>query len=128
MSGESAGLLYLLLPVVLLIWLVSRGRRQQREVSAVQNRLTSGTQVMMSSGVYGEVVSVGDDGVVVVEIAPGVQTRWSRRAVAQVMDEPSMTGSGDEAISDQIAAEPVSDPPADPPGHPGGDDSRDSPR
>ena len=42
---------------------------------------------MMTSGIFGDIVSVADD-TVVVEVAPGVSTTWVRQAVARVLPPP----------------------------------------
>ena len=77
-------LIILAVPLVLLWLMVSRGRKQQRELMALQDSVTPGTRVMTTSGLYAEVVEI-DGEAVVLEIAPGVHTRWTRRAIAQVV-------------------------------------------
>ncbi|GLY17352.1 preprotein translocase subunit YajC [Kineosporia rhizophila] len=85
-------LIILAVPLVLLWLMVSRGRKQQRELMALQDSVTPGTRVMTTSGLYAEVVEI-DGEAVVLEIAPGVHTRWTRRAIAQVVtvtaDDPA---------------------------------------
>ncbi len=80
-------LIILALPLVLLWLMVSRGRKQQRELLAQQDSVTPGTRVMTTSGLYAEVVEV-DGEAVVLEIAPGVRTRWTKRAIGQVVPTP----------------------------------------
>lgn len=89
--GEWGGLIYLILPILLLLLIISRGRKQQRDLVAVQDRVAVGAAVMMASGVFGKVVSIGDDDVIEIELAPGVRTRWTRRAVARVIDHDVAT-------------------------------------
>ena len=81
-----AGFLFLLLPLFLLYLVFSRTRRQQRVFAEVQAGIRPGLRVMTTSGVHATVISIEDGGIVVLEIAPGVHTRWARAAVAEVFD------------------------------------------
>ncbi|MBF5083707.1 preprotein translocase subunit YajC [Quadrisphaera sp. INWT6] len=72
--------LILLLPVLLLLWLVLRGRKQQRAVSDMQSTLAVGQRVMTTSGLYARIVEVGDT-TIDLEVADGVRTTWARAAV-----------------------------------------------
>ncbi|MGQ7297686.1 preprotein translocase subunit YajC [Quadrisphaera sp. KR29] len=85
----------LLIPIALLLWLVLRGRKQQRAVSDLQASLAVGQRVMTASGLYGTVVEVGDT-TVDLEPAPGVRMTWARAAVARVV-EPTTAVAGDGA-------------------------------
>jgi preprotein translocase subunit YajC len=40
---------------------------------------------MTTSGMYGTLVELTDDGVAVLETAPGQHTRWDRRAIAKIV-------------------------------------------
>jgi preprotein translocase subunit YajC len=77
-------LIILAIPLVLLWLMVSRGRKQQRELLAQQDSVTVGTHVMTTSGLFAEVVEVEADAVVL-EIAPGLRTRWTKRAIGQIV-------------------------------------------
>lgn len=84
---QYSGLIFLALPL-LLIWMVfSRTRRQQRVLAAAQASIRPGLWVMTTSGLHGQVVSAGDEPTVLLEIAPGVHTRWARQAIAEVFEE-----------------------------------------
>ena len=56
------------------------------------------SQVITSTGLYGTVAAIEDDAVLL-EIAPGVTTRWARAAIARVIETPEALGLGnaDEA-------------------------------
>jgi preprotein translocase subunit YajC len=62
--------------------------RPQRRRQAAQNQLIEGVEVgdeiVTAGGLYGHVVGVGDDELLV-EIAPGTNVRIARRAVAGVV-------------------------------------------
>ncbi|MCI2238985.1 preprotein translocase subunit YajC [Kineococcus sp. TRM81007] len=83
-GGGGSQLIFLLLMVALLVFMFSRTRKQQRAQVEMQNSVGPGAEVMTTSGTYGTVVDVDGD-TVVLEIAPGVRTRWARRAVARVV-------------------------------------------
>jgi preprotein translocase subunit YajC len=62
----------------------------QRRRAAAHDRLVSalavGDEIMTAGGLYGTVTRIGDDDVTV-EIAPGVEVRIARRAVAAVVED-----------------------------------------
>ena len=77
-------ILILLLPLLLLFWIMSRGRKQQRTLAELQSSLTPGQRVVTTAGLHATVVEVGDT-TVVLEPAPGVRTTWARQAVARTV-------------------------------------------
>ncbi|MET0767307.1 MAG: preprotein translocase subunit YajC [Aeromicrobium sp.] len=83
-----------ILPLVLLalafILLVVRpARARRREFEGLQKQLTIGQQVMLASGIYGELVTV-DDETIGLRIAPETVVTVNRHAVSRVV--PSTTG------------------------------------
>jgi preprotein translocase subunit YajC len=84
---QNAGLIFLALPLLLIYLVFSRTKRQQRILAAAQASVRPGLRVMTTSGLHATVVSADDDDIVVLEIAPGVSTRWARQAIAQVFDD-----------------------------------------
>jgi preprotein translocase subunit YajC len=92
------GLLYLALPLLLLYMIVVRSRRQQRTIATTQASIRPGSRVMTTSGIHATVVSIEDDlDIVVLEIAPGVHTRWARPAIGQIFDD-------DQSFDDEQSA------------------------
>ncbi|NAZ87378.1 preprotein translocase subunit YajC [Kineococcus sp. T90] len=79
--------------IALLVFMFSRTRKQQRAQAEMQGSVGPGAEVMTTSGTYGTVVAVDGD-VVTLEIAPGVRTRWARRAVARVVT-PALSAPGE---------------------------------
>ena len=77
-----------LVAILALFWfmVVRPQQRRQKEVVRLQNSIQVGQRVMMSSGIYGTVVSLVDDRARL-EIAPGTQIDIARAAIAKV-DEP----------------------------------------
>jgi preprotein translocase subunit YajC len=113
---NSGQLLFLAVIAVFLVWTLSRGRRQQRATQLTQSRIHPGSEVMMTSGLYGTVVGVDDDGTVRLETSPGTVSRWDRRAVARIITvaEPAEPGAPAEP-ADLPSADTAE--PADPPAH-----------
>jgi preprotein translocase subunit YajC len=88
-SSGGGGALGILLPLALMFgifyFLIIRpGRNRQRQAIQVQSSLTPGVEVMTTAGLFARVSSVEDD-VVVLEVAPGVQSRYSKQAILRVI-------------------------------------------
>jgi len=79
-SGNAASLLILLLPLLLLAALVLSQRRRARAMQEFQASVSVGDEVLMTSGLYGRIVSA-DERIVELEVASGVVMRFDRRAV-----------------------------------------------
>jgi preprotein translocase subunit YajC len=82
----------LAIALVVLVVLPARQRKaMQAKSQALQDSLTVGTPVMMTSGLYGTVAGLGE-GTVDVEIAPGVVTTFVRAAVLEVRQPAAADG------------------------------------
>jgi preprotein translocase subunit YajC len=88
-----------LVAILALFWfmVVRPQRRRQQEVVRLQESIQVGQRVMMSSGIFGTVVSLADDRARL-EIAPGTQIDIARAAIAKV-DEP-LSEPGPDARDD----------------------------
>ena len=65
-------------------------RNRQRQAAQMQNQVMPGQRVRTTAGMYATVVSVeGDD--VVLEVAPGVNVRYMRRAIMGVVPDGTET-------------------------------------
>jgi preprotein translocase subunit YajC len=78
-----------LLPLILIVlaffFLVLRpARARQQEFLKVQSELVPGARVMIASGIFGEIVSVGDE-TIELRIAADTVVTVKRQAVAQVI-------------------------------------------
>lgn len=93
-----------LILIVLAFWfLVLRpARNRQKDFMATQQALTPGTQVMLASGIYGELVTVGDD-TVQIRVAPEVVVTAARQAVSKII-----VSDADSAVEER-----TDEPPAD---------------
>jgi len=74
-------------------------RNRQRQAAQMQNEVMPGQRVRTTAGMYATVVSIeGDD--VVLEVAPGVNVRYMRRAIMNVVPDGTETftpGDGESA-------------------------------
>lgn len=91
-------LILLALPLVLLVFMFTAQRKRQRAFAQLQDRLSPGQEVVTTSGLFGRLVRL-DDAVAVLEIGPGQQVRWDRRAIASVVS-PSAGSSSPTAESE----------------------------
>ncbi|MFC4533448.1 preprotein translocase subunit YajC [Sphaerisporangium dianthi] len=74
----------ILLVVVFYFLLIRPQRKRQQEQAQMQNNVTPGTRVMTTTGLFATVIAVEDDDVVL-EIAPGVETRWVKASIGRVL-------------------------------------------
>ncbi|MFL6055912.1 MAG: preprotein translocase subunit YajC [Actinoallomurus sp.] len=95
-SNPLMSLLPLILIVVVFYFLLIRPqRRRQQQQSQLQSQLVPGQRVMTTAGMLATVAAVEDDALVL-EIAPGVEARFVKQAVSQVLDDPSDEEEDDE--------------------------------
>ena len=74
----------LILFMIGLVFFSSRQRKkQENQQKSLQNALSVGDVVVMTSGISGTIVDVDDERTVDVEIAPDVVTTWLRAAVRE---------------------------------------------
>jgi preprotein translocase subunit YajC len=98
--AELVPLLFIAIAVVFLLVLPMRQRnRALQRAQQLQASLVPGTEVMTTSGLFGTVVSVGDD-TVDLEVSPGVTVRWAKAAIAEIKTaaaaEPGATAADAE--------------------------------
>src|ERR1700710_2805319 len=84
-GGSLSGLIVPLVLVGVLVLLFVSQRRRSRAAQQVQQQLRPGMNVMTTAGLFAEVQAVEDDQVHL-EIAPSIVCRFSRAAVARVLD------------------------------------------
>ena len=100
-SGGSTFILFILLALGALWLIVIRPqRRKQKLQQSVQSDLAAGDEVLTAGGVYGKVTQIGDDEVRV-EIAPNVEIRVARRAIAAQLTEHALTAEPDDASDER---------------------------
>jgi preprotein translocase subunit YajC len=117
-SSGSGSLVFLLIIVVLfgLLYFVTirPQRNRQRAAMQTQREVGPGARVRTTAGMYATVVAVdGDD--VILEIAPGVEVRYLRRAILEVVGggvepEPAEYEAPDaETPAGEAGTEPAAD-------------------
>ncbi|GAC68834.1 preprotein translocase subunit YajC [Gordonia soli] len=75
---------------------IRKQKKRVAEQQQMQNSVTTGARVQLTSGLYGTVIDAAADDFVDVEIATGVVTRWNRLAIMKVVptDEAGATYVG----------------------------------
>ncbi|UBU09904.1 preprotein translocase subunit YajC [Nonomuraea gerenzanensis] len=100
--GQLGSILPLILLVVVFYFLLIRPqRKRQQEAIQMQNSLTPGSRVMTTTGLFATVVAVDNEDVVL-EVAPGIETRWVKAAIGRVVAPGDAPVSDDESAADQV--------------------------
>jgi preprotein translocase subunit YajC len=103
-SGFNPTTLILILVVVVAFYMlmIRPQRRRQQQAQQRQSSVQPGARVRTTAGMYATVVDVdGDD--VILEVAPGVEVRYMKRAVMDVVSP----GDEDEAPADETGTEDI---------------------
>ena len=106
-----AGLLFpLLLLVVMYVFLIMPQRKKQKAAGDLLGSLAPGDEVMTTGGIYGGVTEIdGDD--LYLEIAPDIEVKVSKRAIATRVYAAGDPKAGASAGSSKSAAsEPEPEP------------------
>ena len=116
-SKSSSGSLNILLIIVVLFGvlyfvMIRPQRNRQRKAQQQANAVAPGTRVRTTAGMYATVVAVdGDD--VILEVAPGVEVRYVKRAIMQVLPGEEPAAEAGYAADDDESGAHVDAPPAD---------------
>ncbi len=103
-GGFNPSTLILILIVVVAFYflMIRPQQRRKQQAQQQQNTVSPGARVRTTAGMYATVVAVdGDD--VVLEIAPGVEARYMRRAIMDVVS------AGDEPAEEDVAEDVAPD-------------------
>lgn len=84
-GNETSSLLLLALPLVLIGFMFWSQRRRQRQAQDLQSSIAVGDEVCTTSGLFGRVIALTET-VATLEVAPGTQVRFDRRALAMKVD------------------------------------------
>lgn len=87
-----------LLLLAILFWLLvlRPARSRQREFAGLQQQLVPGLQVMLASGIHGEIVTVADD-TLELRIAPDVVVTVARQAVGRIVEPVDTDATTEES-------------------------------
>jgi preprotein translocase subunit YajC len=88
---------------VMYFMMIRPQQKRRREAEQMQSALAPGDEVVTIGGLYGTVTGV-DDETVQLEVAPGVQTRYARPAIARVVKQAERPEAIEPAAED---VEPV---------------------
>lgn len=88
-ASSGGGFIFIILIGFLLIYLlfVRPQKRRQSQQQQLLDELRVGDEVLTAGGIYGTISQLDDDQVTV-EIAPTIEVRVARRAIAGVTPEP----------------------------------------
>ncbi|MGE5286909.1 MAG: preprotein translocase subunit YajC [Micromonosporaceae bacterium] len=87
-SGSPLPLILILVVIfgIFYFLMIRPQRTRQRRVMEVQDSVVPGQRVRTTAGMYGTVTAV-EDGDIVLEVAPGVEIRYLKRAIMDVLSE-----------------------------------------
>jgi preprotein translocase subunit YajC len=115
-SSKSGSSSYTFLLLIVLVFvgfyflMIRPQRRRQQQAQQQQRTLSPGARVRTTAGMYATVSAVdGDD--VILEVAPGVDVRYMRRAIMEVVsagedeETETVTDAHDEEYADDDAHE-----------------------
>jgi preprotein translocase subunit YajC len=109
-KGFNPTTLILILVVVVAFYMlmIRPQRRRQQQAQQKKNDVQPGARVRTTAGMYATVVDVdGDD--VILEVAPGVEVRYMKRAVMDVVS-PGETEDEDVAPADETDVDDYAQP------------------
>src|SRR5215831_5064696 len=115
-GGSSAYLLIGLVALFGLLYFVTirPQRRRQQQAQQTQRNIEPGARVRTTAGMYATVVAVEDQDVIL-EVAPGVEARFMRRAIMDVVPDSTGTEYSEEPedVSDDEPEDYAEDEPED---------------
>ncbi|MDQ1537126.1 MAG: preprotein translocase subunit YajC [Actinomycetota bacterium] len=109
-SSSGSSLLVYALPVLLIAFMFFSSRRRQRAAQTLQSTLGVGDEITTTSGLLGRITTL-DDKVVTLEVSPGVNIRFDRRAISGPAPDASLN---DSASIDSASSESETDLKSDP--------------
>jgi preprotein translocase subunit YajC len=111
-ASKSSGSSYTFLLLIVIVFvgfyflMIRPQRRRQQAVQQQQRTINPGARVRTTSGMYATVSAVdGDD--VILEVAPGVEVRYMRRAIMEVISPGEDTETMTDAHEDGYAEDDV---------------------
>jgi preprotein translocase subunit YajC len=99
-------LLIVLLFGVMYFMMIRPQQKRRREAQAMQSSLGPGDEIVTIGGLHATVVAIADD-VVTVEIAPGVNVRFARPAIARVVSAQPVAEEPVAPLADEPVQSPI---------------------
>lgn len=107
-SGLSTFLLIALMVVAFYFLLLRPQKKRQQAQQKTMSEIQPGTRVLLGSGIFGTVISVGDKQAVL-ETAPGAEVTVLKQAIARVI-QPGDEFSEPAEVVEEIEEESIVDP------------------
>lgn len=103
-------LYFAVIAALFFVLIVRPQRRQAAARRALIQALSVGDDVITAGGIYGTIVAMDDD-VLTVQVAPGVELRVAREAIARKRDDAAAAAraAGDDADDAHDGDEPSAD-------------------
>lgn len=116
LAAQKSNPLVTLLPIIVIglvfyFLLFRPQRRRQQQAAQMQRQVQPGQRVMTTAGMFATVVAV-EDNEVVLEVAPGVEARFVKQAIGQVVPddvEDDVDDEADDEIDDETEGEEVAE-------------------
>lgn len=115
MTQNASTLILVALMVAAFYFLILRPqKKRQQAVQKTMNELTPGTRVLLGSGIFGTIITVGARQAVI-EVSPGSEVTVLKQAIARIATEADEDGFDDDE-EDELVDEPdlIADPAVDP--------------
>jgi preprotein translocase subunit YajC len=106
---QYSTLIFIALLVFAFYFLILRPqRKRQQAMQQTMNAISTGTRVMLGSGLFGTVVSVGPRQVVL-EISPGTELTVLKQAISKIVtdDDEDRLDEQDELEEETLTEEPI---------------------
>ena len=87
-GGWSMWIMLLLIFVIMWFFMIRPQRKQQKELEAFRNSLKKGDKVVTIGGIYGTVVEIKENAVLI-EVDNNVKIRVSKQALVKDFTDPS---------------------------------------
>ncbi|HMS76335.1 preprotein translocase subunit YajC [Gordonia sp. (in: high G+C Gram-positive bacteria)] len=78
---------------------IRKQKKRMQEMQEMQNDVSVGTRLQLTSGLFGTVVDADNSDYIDVEIATGVVTRWNRLAIMRVVQTEDAAETYPGAVS-----------------------------
>ncbi|HEY8620252.1 MAG TPA: preprotein translocase subunit YajC [Dermatophilaceae bacterium] len=106
-NSGSSSLLIFALPVLLIGWMFITQRRRQKAAQSLQSSLAVGDEITTTSGLFGTITAL-EDKVATVEVSPGVNLRFDRRAIAGPAAASTSRTSASSTSDTDTSSDPTS--------------------
>lgn len=97
-GSQTASLLLLILPLLLIGFMLYSARKRQRTMAEFSASLEVADEVYTTSGIRGRITEL-DDEHAKLEVAPGTVLTFDRRAIGMKLDGQGSSTSDDESAS-----------------------------